>query len=130
MPAAGAMLRILALAVFALGACAPRADLPPLSVSAPSAQPAQSGPRKMFTFDVFKDPDVPSTIAQRALVQSAAAPDAMTFVVRWSATYANADQAEGMEPLPRHLVQELYRADKEAFVNSPVFGTEFVGLGP
>ena len=84
----------------------------------------------LFTFEVFKDPDIASTIAQRALVESATAPDPTMFVVRWSKLYANADQAEGLQPLPRHLVEDLYRADREAFVRSPVLGTEFVGLGP
>lgn len=84
----------------------------------------------LFTFSVFKDPDFATRVAQARLMVGATAPDAQTFVVRWSETYVNADQAEGLEPLPRHLLEEAYRTDKDAFAISPYFRTEFVGLGP
>src|SRR5207253_2165317 len=33
-------------------------------------------------------------------------------------------------PMPRHILEELYLRDKQAFTNSPHWNTEFVGLGP
>jgi peptide/nickel transport system substrate-binding protein len=32
--------------------------------------------------------------------------------------------------MPRHLLDDAYRSDKDAFVNSRYFTTEFIGLGP
>src|SRR5439155_12561721 len=36
----------------------------------------------------------------------------------------------GLTPLPRHLLEELYRSDKDAFTKSSRFTTDFIGLGP
>src|SRR5713101_6063738 len=52
-------------------------------------------------------------------------------IERWSAPFVDADQAPGLIPLPRHLLDEAYRGgDKSTFTNSPYLSTEFVGLGP
>jgi peptide/nickel transport system substrate-binding protein len=86
----------------------------------------------MFTFKVMKDPDLPTPpAAVLALMESAEAPDPLTFVVHWSQPYALADGAEGLTPLPRHLLDPLYEAgDKDAFVKSPYLTTGWIGLGP
>ena len=84
-----------------------------------------------FSFNVYKDPDVPTNIARLiAPFESVTAVDANTLVAHWSRTFVDADQAVGLVPLPRHLLEPAYQADKGNFVNSPRLSTEFVGLGP
>jgi peptide/nickel transport system substrate-binding protein len=85
----------------------------------------------MFAFTVFTDPIVPNRVGPASkLMTSATAQDAHTLVVRWSAPYVGADAAPGLVPLPRHLLEEAYQADKVNIGNSPRLNTEFVGLGP
>lgn len=87
----------------------------------------------LFSLEVYRDPDVPTRNAGKPLVASAAAVDEATFVVHWSKTYVYAEQSTGVGGivmLPRHLLEDLYRSDKEAFFNSPLHSNQFVGLGP
>jgi peptide/nickel transport system substrate-binding protein len=85
----------------------------------------------LFSFEVFRDPEITTRVGTPARIMSAAtAPDPQTLVVHWSMPYVEADQAPGLAPLPRHLLEETYRTDKANFVNSPRLSTEFVGLGP
>lgn len=84
-----------------------------------------------FSFQLHKDPDLAHAYgAFTRAMESAAAPDPHTFVVHWRTVNVRADEARGLTPLPRHLLEDLYRTDKEAFIHSPRFTTEFVGLGP
>ena len=85
----------------------------------------------LFTYTVSKDPALPNRWG-RALeaMESASAPDPLTFVIRWSKIYVAADEAPALGPLPRHLVEDLFLADKERFRNSPPLTSEFIGLGP
>lgn len=85
----------------------------------------------LFTLSVIKDPELPNVIgAPLRLMQSAAAVDPYTFVIHWSGPYVDADQAPGLTPMPRHLLEASYRNDKANFPNHPWMTTEFVGLGP
>ena len=86
----------------------------------------------LFSFEVFKHPAVPPTAAAGSfrLMQSASAPDDLTFIVRWSQVDATAPEATGFIPLARHLLNEQFQTDTEAFLNSPRFRTDFIGLGP
>ena len=85
----------------------------------------------LFSFGVYKDPELPSPFSpQLALMESAAAPDAQTFTVHWGQTYVFANQSQGLVPLPKHLLEEPYRGDKDAFVKSSYFNRDWVGLGP
>jgi peptide/nickel transport system substrate-binding protein len=85
----------------------------------------------VFTYTVYRDPELPSTVASMMQrMESVSAPDPTTFVVHWSVADVKADQAPGLRPLPRHLLEETYRADKHSLPNNPYFTTEFVGLGP
>src|SRR5579871_3247193 len=84
----------------------------------------------LFSFEVFKDPDIPSPSTQAiALMTSAEAPDPLTYIVHWSGAYIRANQAVGMIPLPRHLLERPFREDKANFAASTHFTTDFVGLG-
>jgi peptide/nickel transport system substrate-binding protein len=86
----------------------------------------------MFTFRAMKDPDLPTPASGvLAFMESASAPDPLTFAVHWSQPYWLADGAEGLDPLPRHLLEPTYESgDKDAFVNSPYLTTDWIGLGP
>jgi len=64
------------------------------------------------------------------LMQSITAPDPYTFRIHWAEVFVDADRAPGLTPMPRHLLEDLYNSDREAFVNSPLFTTQWVGLGP
>jgi len=44
--------------------------------------------------------------------------------------YVDGDRPGGLYPLPRHLVEETYRTDKQSLLNSTRWTSEFVGLGP
>jgi peptide/nickel transport system substrate-binding protein len=85
----------------------------------------------LFSYNVYKDPEIPTASGQAlGLMVSASAPDPLTFVVHWASPYVRADEAQGLIPMPRHLLEETYRSDKPNFSNSPRFGAEFIGLGP
>jgi len=86
----------------------------------------------LFSFTVYTDATIPNRASGRAteLMQSATAPEPYTIAVHWSAPYFAANQAAGLFPMPRHLLEEVYRQDKDAFQSSPRFTSEWVGLGP
>lgn len=85
----------------------------------------------LFSFEANRDPELPRPISRAGqLTESATAPDPLTLVIHWKTTYVKADQDDGLGPLAAHLLEDLYRTDKAAFVNGPHFTTEFVGLGP
>lgn len=85
----------------------------------------------LFTFEVSKDPALPNRYS-RALeaMESAAAPDPQTFIVHWSSIYVPANEAPALGPLPRHLTEATFVADKERFLHTPPFTSDFIGLGP
>jgi peptide/nickel transport system substrate-binding protein len=85
----------------------------------------------VFSYEVYKDQDLPNQ-AQPAmsLMRGSSAPDATTFVVHYSGIYIDATRAVGLYPLPRHLLEETYRTDKQALLNSTRWTSDFVGLGP
>lgn len=85
----------------------------------------------VFTYTVFRDRDLPSTqTSAMALMESVSAPDPRTFAIHWSKTDTRADQPPGIFPLPRHLLEEIYRTDKASLPLNSYFTSEFVGLGP
>lgn len=84
----------------------------------------------LFSFTVYKDREIPNKIgAPLQLMESATAPDPLTFIVHWSAPYPLADQAPGLEALAKHLLEGVYLTDKAQFTNSSLFRSDFVGLG-
>src|SRR4029434_4832978 len=86
----------------------------------------------VFSLEVLKDRALPPTASAGSLrlMESATAPDDLTFVVHHSQVDAAASEATGLIPLARHVFEDLYRTDKAAFVNSSRFRSDFVGLGP
>ena len=85
----------------------------------------------VFTATVRKDPESGiRNFGRLDLVQSASAPDPLTFALHWSGPYVDANQALDLEPLPRHLLEDTYRNEKENFTKSPFLMTQFIGQGP
>lgn len=59
-------------------------------------------------------------------------PDDYTLVLEWNKPYpfANALVDDTLGPLPTHLLEAIYRTDKERFAQLPYWKGEFVGVGP
>jgi peptide/nickel transport system substrate-binding protein len=66
------------------------------------------------------------------LVSSVETPNELTVVVEWSRTYpfANAIVRDDLGPMPAHLLEAVYQADKERFVQLPYWTRECGGVGP
>ena len=88
----------------------------------------------VFSINVLKDRDWPISIPSGVrLITDADAPDPQTLVIRYSRTDNTANVASSMElpPLPRHHLESAYtQGGAGAVGKSPVFSTEWVGLGP
>jgi peptide/nickel transport system substrate-binding protein len=84
----------------------------------------------MFSFTAFKDPALPSLYGEALkLMTSAEVLDPLTIVVHWSQPYAAAIKAPGLDPMPRHLLEELYLNDRANFPESTFFRRDFIGTG-
>jgi peptide/nickel transport system substrate-binding protein len=85
----------------------------------------------VFAWEVYKAPEAsPPDGTARQLMTSATATDPLTVTIHWSAIYVDADKAPNLVPLPRHLLEERFRAGWDQYASSSVHRTEFVGLGP
>jgi peptide/nickel transport system substrate-binding protein len=84
-----------------------------------------------FSYQLYKDPEHSSgATAMLNQMIGVDAPDPLTYVVHYSRADARALQAEGLVPLPRHVLEPIYVNDRPNFINSPKFSNEWVGLGP
>ena len=85
-----------------------------------------------FSHQLHTDPDF--TLSANGgtirLMESATVLDPQTVSVHWSKSTPLANRGYGLDPMPRHLLADLYGSDKETFIKSPLFYSEFVGLGP
>jgi len=86
-----------------------------------------------FAYEVAIDPDVP--VYRRDPETSMAgveAPDDYTLVIRWKQPFyaANALFYRQLDPLPRHILEPRYLADKANFAVGSVWTTDYVGSGP
>ncbi len=85
----------------------------------------------LFALDVYRAPEAtPPDGSAAQLIESAVALDPLSISIHWSAVYVDADKAPNMVPLPRHLLEERFRAGWDSYASSPYLRTEFVGLGP
>ena len=85
-------------------------------------------------FQILNDPEIPaSPRSWTRLVAEMQTPDPRTLVVQWKepSFLAGGEGPRDVTALPTHLLSDLYRAgDKHAFINSPFWTTEFIGVGP
>src|SRR5207249_1338278 len=66
-------------------------------------------------------------------VESIEAPDLSTVTITWKGLFADADallSGPGFKPMPRHVLEESYMADKASFPNLPYWTQGYVGSGP
>lgn len=87
----------------------------------------------VFGWEVVRDPALPAARSTEArLIAALETPDATTLVMKWNQIWVEAhSMGRGtIEPLPRHLMSESFARDKDAFLNSSYWSTEFIGLGP
>jgi peptide/nickel transport system substrate-binding protein len=93
----------------------------------------------MFTFRVVKNPAIPVLDSGPSkLMESASAPDDLTFIINWRQPYYLAD-AIGLRafwPLPAHLLEADYvtlveeQKDALAWLAKPYWTSEYVHIGP
>lgn len=87
----------------------------------------------VFGWTVNRDPELPisSPLVARQ-VGRIDTPDDHTLVLEWTRTYpfANAITNDELGPLPVHLIESVYLADKDRFQQLPYWKREFVGVGP
>jgi peptide/nickel transport system substrate-binding protein len=87
-----------------------------------------------FTAEVERDRELPifRNVAHNAIEQVEAVDD-RTIQIHWKSTFIEADSmftsGRGL-PMPRHLLEETYRADKSDLPNLAYWNENFVGTGP
>jgi peptide/nickel transport system substrate-binding protein len=86
-----------------------------------------------FAYRVYVNPEVP--IYRRhpePYMSSVEALDDHTLVINWSQPYyrANGLRYTMLDPLPRHILEDAYKQDVQAFVNGPFWTDNYVGSGP
>ncbi len=67
------------------------------------------------------------------LIDQIDTPDARTVVVQWRQPYIEADALFSYivaGPLPRHILEAPYQADKASFLAHPFWTTGYIGAGP
>jgi peptide/nickel transport system substrate-binding protein len=91
----------------------------------------------VFGWEVFSNPDLGVRMDNPIkLVADVTAPDERTVIVRWKQLFPDADtlgpeKNGGVPVLPRHLLEEKYRAgDMQRFLADSYWSTGFVGSGP
>ncbi len=90
----------------------------------------------IFGWQVMVDKDVPAFGKRDAnKIARIDKIDARTFKVFWREQHVFGDQgipqlSPTARPLPRHILEAVFRADKERFRNHPYWTKEFVGTGP
>ncbi|HBY94771.1 MAG TPA: hypothetical protein DEP84_12575 [Chloroflexi bacterium] len=90
----------------------------------------------IFGWQIMVDPDIPAYgkgDAQK--ISKIEKIDDRAFKVYWKEKYVFADQglpqlSTTARPLPRHILEEEYKSDKEKFKNDPYWTTKFIGTGP
>jgi peptide/nickel transport system substrate-binding protein len=91
----------------------------------------------IFTARVLQDEEVDFIHDTRfTAIEAIEAPDPSTITVRWKRPSIEADElfaaglARGALPLPRHILEAPYLANKATFTQLPFWTSEFVGTGP
>jgi peptide/nickel transport system substrate-binding protein len=86
----------------------------------------------IFFWTIGQDPEIPWAHDRVQTMSNMEALDDYTLRVTWNLWEAEADAIELriMWPLPKHILEESYRADKQRFINHPYWSTDFIGAGP
>lgn len=90
----------------------------------------------IFGWQVMTDPDIPAFGKGSAQqIDKIEKVDDRTFKVYWKNKFVFANQglpelSTTARPLPRHILEEEFKTDKEKFKNDPYWTKAFVGTGP
>ncbi|MEA2639086.1 MAG: peptide/nickel transport system substrate-binding protein [Chloroflexota bacterium] len=89
----------------------------------------------VFAWEVYLDPEFPAyDRSVERLISAIDTPDDHTLVIQWRGISIAADSIGrgSLEPIPSHLLEELYRTNHAAFVdpNAKQWSAEFIGAGP
>ncbi len=87
----------------------------------------------VFAHTVRTDTTVPTHSSQlERRMSTVTATDGLTLYMEWKEPFiwAGMVHPEFFAPLPRHLLEELYHRDRQAFNEGPHWRAEFVGSGP
>lgn len=88
----------------------------------------------VFTALVGQDSETPMFRDQMyRLIESVDAVDSQTVLVRWKAPFIHAERMFNTTqtyPLPRHLLEATFTAEKANFAQLPFWNDEFIGTGP
>ena len=87
----------------------------------------------VFAHQLHVDPALPMTkVDVDRRMASVRALDDQTLFIEWKEPYLWVGMIYGpnFSPLPRHLLEEIYLADKTAFANGLHWSREFIGSGP
>lgn len=87
----------------------------------------------VFAFQVYLDPDIP--VRERipeSLMATVEAADDRTVVIGWRQSFVGANTLgyQQLDALPRHLLEEKYRANKATLVFGEEWTSAYVGTGP
>jgi peptide/nickel transport system substrate-binding protein len=85
----------------------------------------------VFGWRVLKQPELgTSGDLPQSLMERVDAPDPLTVVVQWSAPFAGAEEAEGFNPLPRHILEAGFTDLRpDVWVSQSYWTREYVGTG-
>jgi peptide/nickel transport system substrate-binding protein len=84
----------------------------------------------LFSWSAIMNPDLPAENREpEKFIESVevAAPD--VIIARWKEPFVFAN-AWDLHPLPRHILEPIAAREAQAFVNTPYWTREWVGLGP
>jgi peptide/nickel transport system substrate-binding protein len=87
----------------------------------------------LLAWQVINDTGMPvSGRAVESLISDIEIPDERTLVLVWKELYIGANEMNGdtLPPLPNHLIGDLYRNDKQAFIDSDYWTADYIGAGP
>jgi peptide/nickel transport system substrate-binding protein len=88
----------------------------------------------LFTAQVVRDPEVSAFRDDvYELIEAVESPDPRTIVVRWKAPTVEADRMFSQRlavPMPRHILEPIYREDKSKLLYATYWLGDFVGTGP
>jgi peptide/nickel transport system substrate-binding protein len=83
----------------------------------------------VFAYGIYADPELPIAVRAPENIMSAVdAIDEHTLQIKWKQPYfrANGLSEQALVPIPRHLLEEKYRAGKAGFTALPEFGIGWV----
>lgn len=88
----------------------------------------------IFALNVDRDPEIPVLKPPwYSYLESTTAPDPQTVTLTWNRPFVDADRSftnRYITPLPKHLLEETFLADRGRFLTLPYWNQEYVGSGP